>query len=163
MNVSVCQLVMIRAAILLRRVVCGASLWSHDMGHGDDHQLGYLRCLRIESMRLRCAVILDSSTVLLTHVLVVCLPSMSASLSAPRSNKWQFRPAAIFYSQPLMGSHKSSHSEKDIRRDNSFTLLAWESTKISVGPCQGVRRLKLEIGNFKLFSSGGGESNAEPN
>jgi hypothetical protein len=48
-----------------------------------------------------------------------------------------------------------SRSQKDIRRDNSFALPAWAPIRnFSVGPCQGVRHLKLEIGNFKLFFDG---------
>jgi hypothetical protein len=61
------------------------------------HGTGDMRCLRMESMRLRipsCAVTLDSLTVLLTYVFFVCLPSMSPlSASRIRSNKWRFGPA----------------------------------------------------------------------
>src|SRR5882757_491039 len=74
MNISICQLVMIRACPAQH--YCdggsyGASLGCHDTG--DDYQLGNMRCPRMESMRLRIplrAVTLDSLTVLsrLTHV-----------------------------------------------------------------------------------------------
>ncbi len=57
----------------------GASLGSH--GTGDVYQLGYMRFLRVESMRLRipsCAVTSDPLIVPFIHVYFTCLPSMSA-------------------------------------------------------------------------------------
>jgi hypothetical protein len=58
----------------------GASLGSHDTC--DDYQLGYARSTDREYAAAG-AVTLDSLIVLLTHVFVVCLPSVSPSLRFP--------------------------------------------------------------------------------
>jgi hypothetical protein len=71
-----------------------------------------------------------------------------------RSNKGRFGPP---YSVVNRGWALVSRSQKDIRRDNSSTLQAWAPIRnFSVGPCQGVRHLKPEVGNFKLFSTRAG-------
>lgn len=57
-------------------------------------------------------------TVLLTYVLVVCLPRIFASLSAPQQ-QGAIRPA-VFYGEPLMGSRK-------LRKSQPEGHTAWQS------------------------------------